>query len=192
VDDAYEEQIAALIPRLGAFSAVKLDLDRKPFLPVYDINGPYDAPAFRTPKWTAVEVAFKDHAKKHDLDLIVVVIRRETGDYFTRSNQNIRGAGLYARGAGNSTGLSVLHLQSILAVIDGETGKPLVSKWLAHTQEAVGFGANIQRAAPSISAPPELSRTKTAEWTADQKSQLRAALIELPRNAWEPTLRASF
>src|SRR3989475_13160596 len=54
VDDEYGTQIQGALTKLGRFEVIRVPYEREDFYSVYDINGPWDAPAYRTPKWTAV------------------------------------------------------------------------------------------------------------------------------------------
>jgi hypothetical protein len=188
VDDEYESQMHRAVQGLARFEAVRIPYQRKDFYRVYELNGPYDAPAFRTPKWSAVEEPLKLFASKHSLDAIIVVVRRESQDFLAGTNQYFRGAGFYARGMGEITAVSVLHLLASVAIIDGQTGKPLVVKDLYRAND--GYPTSIAQATPMTKAPPELPRMKLDQLSAERIAAIRTQLIELPKDAWEPTLRA--
>jgi hypothetical protein len=61
-----------------------------------------------------------------------------------------------------------------VALIDGRTGKPLAVRDLV----------------PLEKVPPQVARARLAELGPERVAELRAALAALPRDAWEPTLRA--
>ena len=172
VDDEYEIQMQSALSKLGLFEAVIVPYDRNEFYPVYNINGPWDAPGFRK-EWVNVEDQLKSFAHKHSLDGVVMVIWHDYDDFLAQTNQRLRGAGLYARGMGNTTAVSVIHLLSSLGVIDGQTGKPIVTVGLVFTKKV----------------PPELAR---AALTNIDQTELRTMLIDLPKDSWEPKFRKIF
>jgi len=172
VDDEYEVQMQSALSKLGLFEAVIVPYDRKEFYPVYNINGPWDAPGFRK-EWVNVEGQLKSFALKHSLDAVVMVIWHDYDDFLGRSSQRLRGAGLYARGVGSKTFVSAIHLLSSLGVIDGQTGKPIATVGLVFTKKV----------------PPELAR---AALTNIDEAEVRALLIDLPKDGWEPKFRKIF
>jgi len=176
VDDEYESQIQNALAALGRFEVVRVSYDRKEFYPVYDVNGPWDAPAFRTPKWSAVESKFKRLADQNSLNALVVVISLLCEDFLGGSNQYFRGPGFYARGIGGMTAVSAMHLVSGIAVIDGLTGKTMA----------------IRVMKPIVKVPPELSRAKLGDIGEQRASQVRSMLIDLPKDRWEPIFKALF
>ncbi len=188
VDDEYDLQIQGALEKLGLFQVVHVSHDRSQFYPVYDLNGPWDAPAFRTPKWSAVEEKLRDFARVNSLDAIVLVIKGEIGDFFTGAlGQVMRGAGFYSRGMGDSTGFSILHLVATVVVIDGPTGKPLATRFLTRVQKS--WRADL-KTMPMVDVTSDLSRLKFNELTAANIADVRSKLIELPKDTWEPTFRA--
>jgi hypothetical protein len=172
VDDEYETQMQTALSKLGLFEAVVVPYDRAEFYPVYNISGPWDAPAFRK-EWINVEEQLRGFAQKHSLDAVVMVIWHDYDDFLAHTNQRIRGAGLYARGMGDITSASVIHLLSSLGVIDGQTGKPIAIIGLLFTRKV----------------PPELAR---AELNSLDEAELRTMLIDLPKDQWEPKFRKIF
>lgn len=188
VDDEYETQIQNVLTKLGRFDISRISYERKDFYSVYDINGPWDAPAFRTPKWAAVEEKLKEFATRNSVDAIVVILKRESGDFLAGTNQYFRGAGFYVRGMGDKTSVSMLHLLSSAVLVDGQTGKPLATKILVRMQE--GWPGTVARAAPMMNIAPEISRAKLAELNHDAMMDVRAKLVDLPKDAWDPTLKA--
>ena len=172
VDDEYERQMQNALSRLGLFEAVIVPYDRKEFYSVYKINGPWDAPAFRK-EWVNVEEQVKSFAQAHSLDAVVMVIWHYYDDLFAHTNQRLRGAGLYARGMGDITSVSVIHLLSSLAVIDGKTGKPLATIGLVFSKDV----------------PPDLARSAL---TSLEEDELRTMLVDLPKDGWEARFRKIF
>ena len=151
VDDEYEVQMQSALSNLALFEPVRIPYQRADFNSVYDINGPWDAPAFRTPKWGAVEERLRSFASANSLDAVILVIRRESTDFLAGTNQYFRGADFYARGIGSMTSVSVLHLLATVAFIDGKTGKPIAMRILSRTYE--GRPGSIVRGAPMIKVP---------------------------------------
>ncbi len=188
VDDEYETQIRSVLSKVARFDVIQVPYERKDFYSVYDINGPWDAPAYRTPKWTAVEEKLKAYSTKNSVDGIILILKRESNDFLASTNQYFRGAGFYVRGLGNTTGVSVLHLLSSVVLVDGQTGKPLATRILARSHE--GWPGTVARAAPMMSIAPVISRAKLAELSQETITDVRAKLIDLPKDAWEPTLKA--
>jgi hypothetical protein len=175
VDDEYELQMQNALSKLGLFETVRVPYERKEFYPVYNINGPWDAPAFRK-DWVNIEGQLKEFARKHSLDAVVVVIWRETDDFLASSNQRIRGAGFYARGVGDVTAVSVVHLLSSVAVIDGQTGKPSAVVGLTFTKKI----------------SPDLTRVEFTRLDDIKMAEVRAMLIDLPKDSWESKFRTIF
>jgi hypothetical protein len=118
------------------------------------------------------------------------VVRRESEDFVTGTNQIIRGAGFYSRAMVGSTHVSVLHLLGVVVLIDGRTGVPIASTFLARSHE--GRADTVARASPMLIVPSDLSRARLAELGDARAADIRRWLIDLPRDAWEPTLRALF
>ena len=165
IDDEYEAQIGAALAGVAPFEAVRVPAERKGFYRLYEQ---------RRPDWSAVEAEAKSLASRHSVDAILVVVRRESEDFLAGTNQHFQGAGFYARGTGSATPVSVMHLVASVALIDGRTGKPLAVRDLV----------------PLEKVPPAVARTRLAELGPERMAELRAALAALPRDAWEPTLRA--
>lgn len=165
IDEEYEAQLGAALSGLERFEPVRVSYERKGFYRLYEQ---------RKPDWSAVEGEAKAFASTHSVDAILVVVRRESQDFLAGTNQYFQGAGFYSRGLGSTTPVSVMHLVASVALIDGKTGKPLAVKDLVPLQKV----------------PPELARTKLAELGPERVAALRAELAALPRDAWEPTLRA--
>ncbi len=176
IDEEYEVQIQNALTRLGLFETIQVPYDPKEFYPVYSLTGPWNAPAFRKPNWDAVEEILKNFADNNSLDAIIMVIERETDDFLAGSNQQIRGVGFYVRGIGDYTAVSALHLIAYIALIDGNTGKPLVTRAFNSTMKAV----------------PELARTSFNELSETKKAEVRKMLIDLPKDTWAPIFEAWF
>jgi hypothetical protein len=175
IDAEYEAQIAESLRGLGK-TVVVSEFDRKDFIHAQLPNGPYEAPAFNTPRWSAVEEAVKRHATKSGADAIVIVVRRISEDFLARTNQSFRGVGYYARGFGDTTRVSVLHAIGFVGLIDGKTGKPLAVTPLQSLEYV----------------SPEIARQKLAPLDSPVGEATRKRLVETVRNDWERILRTLF
>jgi hypothetical protein len=188
-DAKYEEQISKQLSGLGGFEIVRAPYSRKEFLHINDLNGPWDAPAFRTPNWGAVEKSIKDYCAKNQIGAILATFAVESPDFIGSTNQRIRGAGVYTRGSGDLT-RAVLYLISGVALVDCQTARPVAIRGLSSTQE--GFPGQILRASPTKPMPVEISRTPLSQLSETQLTMLKDAMIPLPENAWAPTIRSLF
>jgi len=189
VDAKYEEQVAKQLSTLGGFEVVTAPYPRQDFLRVNDLNGPWDAPAFRGPNWGAVEKTIKDYCTKNQVGAILAVIAVDSPDFIGSTNQRIRGAGLYTRGFGASK-RAILHVIAGVALVDCQTARPVAIRGLASMQE--GFPGQILRASPIRPMPVDLSRAPLGQLTEPQLTTIKQALILLPEDAWPPTLHAVF
>jgi hypothetical protein len=176
IDDEYEAQIGAALAGVAPFEPVRIANERKGFYRLYEQ---------RKPDWAVVEGEAKAFASRHSVDAILMVVGRESQDFLAGTNQHFQGAGFYARGMGSTTAVSVMHLVATVALIDGRTGKPVVVKDLTRNESW-----SAAKATPLQNVAPELARSKLAELGPERVAELRAALAALPRDAWEPTLRA--
>jgi hypothetical protein len=190
VDSSYEQQLATVLSNLGGFEVVIGEYSRSDFLRIYELNGPWDAPAFRGPNWGAIEKPIKDHCAKNQLGGILANFAVDAQDFIGGTNQYVRGAGLYTRGFGDSTRHSFLHLISGVALVDCQTAKPVAVRGLATTQE--GWPGQILRASPMKPFPTEISRMPLERLSEQQLASIKSSLVELPTKAWEPTIRAIF
>lgn len=175
VDDEYEKQVADTVREIGKVPVIA-EKDRKEFLGAHLPNGPYEAPAFNSPRWSAVTEVAKNYARQNNLDAVVIVVRQITGDFLAGTNQSIRGVGFYARGFGDATRVSALHLLGVVALIDGKTGQPLASTSI----RVVDF------------VPPDISRRQLSQIESTEALETRARLIKLPQGYWERAVRDLF
>jgi hypothetical protein len=190
VDDEYEFQIENALTKLRPFEVVRIGHERMYLVSIYDLGGSSESAASRVPNWKAVQEKLKAIASKSSLDAIVLVTSRESQDFLTGTDQYLRGAGFYARTVGSSTRVSVMHVLATVALINGRTGMPINTRPLARTQE--GWSSTVDRAAPMAVVSPEFSRAKLYGLGDAHAGDVRRLLIELPQDAWEPTLRALF
>lgn len=188
IDSKYQQQIAKELSAIGGFEVVQGAYSTQEFLHINDLNGPWDAPAFRGPNWGAIEQPIKEYCAKNQVGAIVTVFAVSGPDFIGGTNQTIQGAGIYTRGFGDSTRHSVLHLISGVALVDCQTAKPVAVRGLASSHE--GWPGQVLRASPLAPLPTEVSRTPLDRLSADQLTTIKDTLAELPGNAWAPTIHA--
>ena len=188
VDDEYEAQMHAALSKLGRFDVVRVPYERGALYGLYDSSRPGDAPAFRALKWSAIGEKLKTIAGNQGVDALVILVRRESEDFLGGTNQYFRGVGFYSRGTSGSARISVLHLLALVALIDGQSGAPVATHVLARGEGS--WPGSVTRAAPMLNVSPELTRTKLNELGEARTALVRSQLVELPREAWEPTFRA--
>lgn len=186
IDAEYESQIAQEIEKNFGLSVVKAPYPAADFAHVNDLNGPWDAPAYWGPNWSAIEGAAKNYCAANSLDAILVLAKAKTDDFLAGTNQYFGGTGVYVRGPGNGT--SVLHLIAKLALIDCKNAMPVAVRMLAKNQNDMP-GA-IVRSAPLLTVPVEISRQPLPQWSASQLDQIHAELVALPGTVWGDTLRS--
>ena len=186
IDAAYEDQLAAALVKVRPLEVVRAPYPVAQFAHVNDLDGPWDAPAFRTANWGAVGSAISNHCAANALDAIVFATPVQTGDAMGGSNQFYGGAGLYARGPGDR--VSILHLVASVALVDCRTARPIATRRLARFRNANGQ----PRALPFVTTGPEVSRIPFSAWTATTEQEVRDGLVKLPGYAWEPTIRSLY
>jgi hypothetical protein len=185
VDDEFEQQIVESMNGLGAIKAVRLPDVRQQLLGINDPNGPWHAPAFTNPKWSAVEGKLRELAVKHKVDGFVFVTPRMSMDFLAGTNQLFSGSGFYARGFGGSTSVSVMHVIAWVSIADA-SGKPVGMLTLAGQHE--GWGSH--RTVPLTSVAADLSRAPLASYDEGRSKNVRALLIETPGKSWAATINA--
>ena len=188
VDSAYEQQIASAIERTPGMVAIRAPYSAPDFAHVNDLNGPWSAPAFWGPNWDAIGTAARAYCSAHSLDALLVVAKQTSGELLGGTKQNLSGTGIYVRGPGER--VSVMHLLARVGLIDCVTGKALVIRTLARTQET-SPGA-VRQAMPIMTLPGEISRTPIPQWSKEMQEEIRTDLIALPGNAWAETLKSMF
>ena len=185
VDDEYERQIAEAMGKLGRFEAVRIPGARKELSSYYAASTAWD----RDARWNAIESTVKNIASRERVDALVLVLRRESGDFLARTNQMIKGTGYYVRGLGDHTSVSVMHILAEAVLVDGVTGRPLARRDLATAQEGP---RTHDRVALLADVRPEIARAKFATYDDARRADIRQQVIDLPKRAWDPTLRALF
>lgn len=175
LDDEYEAQAGRALAAIGPFETIGLGPERRAAEVFLDIKAPQDV----------IEKRLKAIAERNSLDAIVVVVSRTSGDFLANSNQTFSGIGFFCRGFA----VYALHITASVGVVDGHTGKLLASRMLASKQDSVLSGINA-KSAPLADVEREYCRTKLGELDEEKLNATHATLIELPKAAWEPTLRA--
>jgi len=188
VDSAYEQQMASAIERIPGMVAIRAPYSASDFAHVNDLNGPWSAPAFWGPNWEAIGTAARAYCSNHSLDALLVVAKQTSGDFLGGTNQILSGTGIYVRGPGER--VSVMHLLARVGLIDCLTGKVLVIRTLARTQETSPYA--VRQAMPIVTLPGEISRTPIPQWSKEMHEEIRTHLIALPGNAWSETLQSMF
>lgn len=191
LDAKYGQQLSRELSDVGGYEVVNGAYSSADFLHINDLNGPWEAPAFTGPNWGAIEKPIKSYCAQHQVGAIVMAYALTSHDFLARTNQSIRGAGMYTRGGlvGDIL-MSYLHLMSGVALVDCKTAKPFAVRTLASSQDA--SGSSMVRSYPLKQIPSELSRTHLDQLTPTQIAALQDMLTELPKNAWKATVRSLF
>ncbi len=175
-DKVFEDQLGQAAERVLEATLVKAPYNLTEFLPVND------PASFGDPSWEKIEAATKKLCEAHHLDAVLVVAKRRVSDIFGGTNQTVVGAGVYTR-----HGISLLHLASVVSLLDCRTGKELVTRGLTRsTQQPDG---KIRYSIPNKDLPEEISRKPMSQWTQDVEARVRNDLLTLSKPAWDDTLR---
>jgi len=172
LDGEYENQLRVGLESLRLFEVIALDYRREAFLGVYDVNGPWDAPAFRKPKWSAIEKQLKDLASRESLDAVVMLLT----DKFCYQEMCRRGIEVTTQKPLGMKAISWVGFGSFIVFIDGNTGKPIVTT-------RFGLHENIEN---------DLSRTKLGNYSDEQLNKLKGILVNGPKDNWVPVLTKFF
>jgi hypothetical protein len=139
-------------------------------------------------RWGQAEEPFRALASANNVDALVVLVPRTSGDYFNLTNQILRGFGIYTRSLGERTQTAVLHLISRVVVVSGKTGKVIGHVPVSSVQPTIPGGPH-QRGQPSTWMPDLLARTPLIEMTEAQKGKVRELALTLPlKSAMEATV----
>lgn len=201
VDDEYEAQMQNSLSRLGLFDIVRIPCNRTDlYNTMYDRSKDTWFSKFndqvRTVNWSNTADNVKAFAKDNALDAVILVSERKIDDFLGGSQVGLQGAGFYSRGMVSFTIVSVLYLLANVDVIDGQTGERLASHELAPEYHPSGMGdrifGNYRSVTPLIDVPAKQARAKFNDFGQQELNEIRAMLIALPKDAWEPTFRALF
>ena len=202
VDDEYEAQMQNALAKLALFDIVRIPCNRTDlYNTMYDRSKDTWFSKFndqlRTVNWSITADNIKAFAKDNALDAVIMVSERKDSDFLAGTTLQIQGAGFYARGLVSFTLVSVLHLLANVDVIDGQTGERLASRNLSREYRPSGLGdrllGNYPRSiTPLIDVPEKQSRAKFNDFGEQELAEIRATLIALPKDAWEPTFRELF
>lgn len=180
LDDEYESQLRQALTKHGKFEVLPEKVDRNRFAGVYDLTGPWDAPGFRVPNPNKIAEKFKAEGARLNVDAFVLVLKSEWPPR--------RGVGIFVRGMGSLTNVSQLYVFASIYIIDAKSGLAIAKRLVSHDHTS-SMGA-MERGAPSRHLPVEMSRQDFTEFSKDQLDMLRQQFIDLPRAAWERTIRA--
>lgn len=183
INAQYEGQIALAVESVLGAKAVRAPYVAADFSRVNDVNGPWDAPAFRGPNWGAIEGSTKAYCAANNLDAVIVVGRLRGADIFGGTNQGVDGAGIYSRRS-----INVMHLVSVVGLLDCKTAAPLAVQGLKRRQPGAALDAGM--VVPTRELPSEIARTKIPDWTPEVESQIKQLIVSLPGSAWQDTLGA--
>lgn len=189
IDPNYEEQALKEVATIGGVDAVRGTFARKDFMRIHDLNGPWNAPAFRGPNWQAIATPLKNYCSNNGVSAVMVVYAAESVDFLGGSNQSLQGMGSYARGIADWTRASTLHLVAYVALVDCDLGKPVAERWLSAVKDT---SSGVLRGIPQTSIPAEVSRTPFDRLPAAEVDALKGKLLVLPSMAWAPTVQALF
>ena len=185
VDATYEQRLAEALSALG-YDVVRQAYSAVDFLRIRELNGPYDAPAFRGPNWKATETAIRRYCAGGGVDLIAMAYSIQSSDVIGNSNQWLDGAGVYTSGIGSNTRLSYLHLLADVALIDCASARPLASRRLSPVRGRT-FVDSVRNPVTK-ELDPAISRKPLAELSAVELETLRRGLGEMAADAWAPTV----
>lgn len=188
IDSQYVQQITKELLGMKKFELVEANYSAPAFLHINDLNGPWDAPAFRGPNWVAIEKPVKEYCAHNQVDAIVLTFASSASDFIGNSNQTLHGTGIYTQKIGRAANRSLLHLMAGVAILDCTTAQPTGVANLAKSQK--GLPGTILRASPTLSVPPEISHTPLSQLSTQQIEQLKELLKNLPSTSWAPTIHS--
>jgi hypothetical protein len=181
-DEQYEAQLATELEKFPGITVIKAPYS------IVEFSHVNDSRFFRSddPNWGAIEDATRKYCSRNSLDGVLVLGSAETNDFLAKTNQRLSGAGTYTT-HGMRGKVSVMHLISRMALFDCKTAKPIAIRTISNNQS----GAIIY-SAPILMISQDISRRPIAQWSDEQRQQVRAQLSSLPGNAWSATLRSIF
>jgi hypothetical protein len=180
IDKKYEKDVASILQNKFGITVINAAYSDSDFAHVNDLTGPWDAPAYWGPNWDAIETAARSYCSANSLDALLVLARGNSEDFIGRTNQYLRGAGIYSRGS-----ISTMHLVSEVALIDCTTGKPIALRRLRRNQED-------WRSVPLLDFPKEVSSIPYQNWSSQDLQEVQRSLASLPSSAWEPSITSMF
>jgi hypothetical protein len=124
------------------------------------------------PKWTSLEASIKQYCSANSLDAFLIAS--------FAPGQSTPVFSIFSEGSSSN-----LTIWASISLVDCASGKRL-------RESAVGLPDGRGKLSWSISKriSSELSRSVFSEWPASGMDQVRSDLAEMPKSAWEPTLRA--
>lgn len=175
IDTEYEQQLARGLAAIGGFEAVQ---GRYPRSELYRLAYTSDGIT-----WEAMKEPIRSYCDENRVNAVLVAMAAYSRDFASGTHQRITGAGLVSGRHG-----SALHLVTILTLADCRSLAPIASRGLAPLRD--GTGAQVLRASPAVAAPRELTEAPLSQLTHAQRAAIKASLVEMPKDSWEPTLRA--
>jgi len=179
VDAQYEEQMAAALKPYTRLQVVPAPGAAASFVAALAASGGREL--------TAAGGATLDLCRAQGLDAVILLVPGVRGDFFTNSNQAMRGAGVFARPGGSR--VSHIHLIATLALLDCRTGAPLAQRDL---RNSFADGVNYKDSVTVQAIDTRHSRMAVANWDDAQRKYMKDLLITLPQRAWAPTLASMF
>lgn len=189
IDSLIEAQVTKEIEGQGRLTVVSVPYTRADFLHAQDLNGPWDAPAFRGTNWGAIKEATKKHCADNAIDGIVLVNRRSTGDFLGGSNAELRGIGYYVR-SGGMNNVSQFHVLAEVGLLDCRSEQPLAA--LALSTQQSGWSMSAKDSVPAKAVPTTQARYPLRSYTEERIAELKKNFESVTQPAWGPTLKALF
>jgi len=177
----YAQTIAAAAALKG-FEVSTPEFDPKSLASMYGNVSLLSAEGPCDPDWEKARSALQGAASQAQVDALLVLAKKGAPDHFGNTNQSLCGLGLYVRGLGGITTASVIHLEAVLALIDGKTGKAIAVREL---KEELSFkeqlaGTRSQYMHRTI--PVTINRKPFETWSKeehDEALQLAIGLVDL-------------
>lgn len=179
LDKEYELQLgAAVVEKLGA-QIVRASSRSADFARLNEFE------AFGAANWEAIEGASKKYCAESGADALVVAGRWRTGDFFRKTNQSVKGVGIYTHRLSR-----ILHVLATVGVVDCRTGKPvLTSNLVRKSVDKKNADFPVLKAdVPEAVLPKHLARASFSEWTLEGEQEVRRMVIELPSKFWADAL----
>ncbi|MDP5029984.1 MAG: hypothetical protein NWQ54_11870 [Paraglaciecola sp.] len=184
IDEVYAEQLASELQSTLNIEPVILNKAQLDFGEVNSLTGPYSAPAFWGPNFSAIKDVTLKACVEYNLDALFIVTRFQTSDFIGMTNQKLEGAGIYSR-----RGNSVIHLLSKIGVMDCKSGKVLAVGTLKNESAS---SESFLYQYPKAQIDSKLAQKAFSEWNQEEKDNLRRTLLDLAKDAWRVTLRSMF
>lgn len=173
VDSDYEEQLSDALRALRKVPIVGT-IDKAPY-----VSARLDRAAGLIgvePDWAALTETVQRQASEHRLDAVLVLTTRVEPNFARAQALTLRGAGFYARGVGDTTRFSTMHLFATVGLLDGRSGQLLASVPIQATDYV----------------EPEIARRRLPTPDSVEGRAIRDQLIRVPGSHWGFELRKLF